>query len=1173
MAGKIKGIIVEIGGDTTGLNKALKIANDGTKSLQSELKQVNAALKFDPQNVDLLAQKQKLLTQAIDDTKAKVTALKQAKEKADKDMANGTEISETQYRKLEREISFAETALKDLETQAKKSKISLDGVGDGVVKAGGEISSVGQSLSPVSAAVAGIGIAAVTMAQQFTDSMAKVSTIADTTQVPMKELESQILGLSDQTGISANLIAEDVYNAISAGQDTADAVNFVTESTKLAKAGFAESSQSLDILTTILNAYGLEAEEVTNVSDMLIQTQNKGKTTVAELSASMGKIIPTAKGQNVALDQLCVSYATMTAKGIATAETTTYLNSMINELGKSGSASAKVLEKETGKSFADLMGEGKSLADVLIILDENAKENGKSMGDMFGSAEASKAALTLLDEGVEGFNEGLIEMNASTGATQEAFDKMQTPAEKLKISLNQIKNAGIKLGNALQPLFEALAKTVEKLAKKISNLTDEQMKTIATIVTIVAVVAPILIIGGKIVTLVGNLAKASKILWTVLAANPIVGLIAAIVGITAVIGVLCGKVYEETEAEKKLREEHEALIKKNQELSDSTKALHEEIANEKTLREDNKEAIENQMGASKILADELYKLADKEELSNGEKARMAALVDELNETIPELNLALNDETGELSLQKDEVDGLIESQEKLLLAKAAQEDLLNIATRQFQVTKSQKGLEDQRENTLNKINTYQKEYNDLVAKNKQNRGTGGSDDVMRGNQLLGMLDELKIELKTTDDSIALNKTSMEGLDAEYQLSSEIIAENSAKVKENAENTWLLAERSRMLSGAIPFNNEAFAELNRRIEENETASDNSTAATERLVIGNHDLTAVLEATGLEAEEVTTKFNTYADMTQNAFGRIDDAVALTREQMIGNLEANTKTVKEWSDNLVLLGEKGIDEGFLKKLREMGPEYDETIKNLAKSTPAQLEELNKAFKEGGEGAMDALLGEFGMARVADSGTQINKDIATKMEESTATTDAAKKLVFTTKKAINENITLCEFDTAGLKITDSITAGLNSGAQSVIDAVASIISRANAAANGGISINTSNGEVKQNSKSKNSSGKIPMFAKGGTLTRGLAIVGEAGPELLQVMNGRTIVKPLSNGEKLNPIQSGGQPSQSSNHDILQALNTLTQAVNRGHVLQADGYTLAKVVREANASNNMLLGV
>ncbi|WP_330639366.1 phage tail tape measure protein, partial [Clostridioides difficile] len=117
------------------------------------------------------------------------------------------------------------------------------------------------------------------------------------------------------------------------------------------------------MLTTIQNAYGMSQKDMAHVSDVLIQTQNKGKLTVDELASSMGKIIPTAKSLNVSVEQLGAGYAILTAKGIASAEATTYMNAMYNELGKSGTKVDKILKKLTDKGFADLQKEGKSTAD------------------------------------------------------------------------------------------------------------------------------------------------------------------------------------------------------------------------------------------------------------------------------------------------------------------------------------------------------------------------------------------------------------------------------------------------------------------------------------------------------------------------------------------------------------------------------------------------------------------------------------------------------------------------------------------------------------------------------------------------------------------------------------------------------------------------------------------
>ncbi|PWW84287.1 phage tail tape measure protein [Clostridium perfringens] len=226
----------------------------------------------------------------------------------------------------------------------------------------------------LSAPVLAIGTASAKMASDFQTAFAKVTTIADENEVSYDKMKKSIIDLSNQTGISASEISNNVYDAISAGQKTGDAVNFVTNSTKLAKAGFAQAGDSLNLLTTILNSYGMEASKVTDVSDKLITTQNIGKTTVAELAQSMGKVIPTAKAFGVNLDNVTTAYAELTAKGIATSEAGTYVSSMFNELGKQGTNASKALKDVSGKTFQELIGSGKSLGDILAIMDEGAKK-------------------------------------------------------------------------------------------------------------------------------------------------------------------------------------------------------------------------------------------------------------------------------------------------------------------------------------------------------------------------------------------------------------------------------------------------------------------------------------------------------------------------------------------------------------------------------------------------------------------------------------------------------------------------------------------------------------------------------------------------------------------------------------------------------------------------------
>lgn len=386
---------------------------------------------------------------------------------------------------------------------------SMKSVGKTMEEIGGKVSKFGSRLTKtVTAGITGLGTAAIVSASGFEDAMAKVSTIADESEMSMSDMEKAILDLSNQTGISATAIAEDVYNAISAGQKTADAVDFVSSSTKLAKAGFAETGQSLDVLTTIMNAYGMEAEDVTRVSDVLIQTQNLGKTTVADLSSTMGKVIPTAKSYNVSLEQVASAYTITTAKGIATAESTTYINSMLNELGKSGTTVSNTLKEKTGKSFAGLMQEGYSLGDCLEIVDQAAKEQNLAFNDMWGSAEAAKAGVTLLGDSAEIFNSRLAEMNDVTGSTESAFEKLETSSYKLQKVINEAKNTLADLGSTILemvvPYLEKGAEKVHEFAEWFKGLDDNTKETIVKIGLLVAAVGPLLNVFGKGISAVGQ---------------------------------------------------------------------------------------------------------------------------------------------------------------------------------------------------------------------------------------------------------------------------------------------------------------------------------------------------------------------------------------------------------------------------------------------------------------------------------------------------------------------------------------------------------------------------------------------------------------------------------------------------------------------------------------------
>lgn len=329
----------------------------------------------------------------------------------------------------------------------------------GEAAAAGKISGKGLGLALVRTltkvvAAAGIGKmlqSAFTGGTAFESAMAKVGTIADTTKVPLESLSSQVLQVSGDMHIGANEIAEAAYQAISAGQDTGNAVAFAGQASMLATAGFTSTTSAVDILTTALNAYGKGADEAGHVSDVLLTTQNLGKTSVDELAGSMGRVIPLAAAYNVSLENLSSGLAIMTANGIATAEASTYTKSMLNELGDTGSSVGKILKQQTGKSFAELNADGKSLGDVLQVLYDSVGGNATKFAGLWSSVEAGTGALSLASSGADKFNGVLQQMQADSGATQTAYDTM---TDTMAYKLDGVKTNAQNLGTAL---FDAVS--------------------------------------------------------------------------------------------------------------------------------------------------------------------------------------------------------------------------------------------------------------------------------------------------------------------------------------------------------------------------------------------------------------------------------------------------------------------------------------------------------------------------------------------------------------------------------------------------------------------------------------------------------------------------------------------------------------------------------------------
>lgn len=346
-----------------------------------------------------------------------------------------------------------------------------------IIKANLVSEAVTQGIQKLGSALKAAASNAVSMAMSNETAFAKASTLLSGDDLT-KYFEG-LIEMSNRTGVAFTDLAESMYSALSAGVPQDNVLEFVENTVNLSKGGFTQTATAIDIVTTALNAYQMEMSEATHVQDVLITTQNLGKTTVDELASNMGKLIPTANSVNVAFDQLGAMYATVTANGVATAETTTYLNAMINELGASGSTAEKAMQAATagtdmaGKKISEISAMGYDVTDVLKLMDEYAQSTGKSLSDMFSSSEGAKAANILLSN-AESFKSNITAMIDSTGAAATAAETMMdTTAEKTQVAKNQI-------DNLTSAIAEQLLPAIGETAQSVSDALDSSgIKTVA----------------------------------------------------------------------------------------------------------------------------------------------------------------------------------------------------------------------------------------------------------------------------------------------------------------------------------------------------------------------------------------------------------------------------------------------------------------------------------------------------------------------------------------------------------------------------------------------------------------------------------------------------------------------------------------------------------------------
>ena len=572
MASRIQGITVEIGGDTTKLQTALKGLNGEIKSTQTALKDVEKLLKMDPGNTELLAQKEKLLAQAVDETKQKLETLKTAAEQANTALANG-DISQEQYDALQREIVETEQNLRSLETQANQSATAVQKIaatGESLKTTGDNISNAGKKLLPVTAAVTGLGTASVTTAANFESSMSQVQATMGITKDSMSTLDGQSVNTMDalsnlakemgaSTAFSATECAEALNYLALAGYSTQEMADTLPTVLNLAAAGGIDLASASDMVTDAMSALGMETAEADTMVDQMAKTASTTNTSVAQLGEGILTIGATAKSIKGGTAELNTALGILANNGIKGAEGGTHLRNIILSLqNPTDQAAAKM--QELGVSVYDSEGNMRSMNDILGDLNTSmegmtSEDKANIISTIFNKTDLSSVNALLANTGST-WDSLQSSIENSAGAAQQMAD---TQLDNLQGQLTLLKSAleglAISFGQLLMPALKSIVGAVQKVVDWLNSLDEGTKKVIVTVALVAGALGPVLIVVGKVISAVGTIMTiipklggalkavqgAMAAFNAVCAANPYVLIIAAIVALIAIFVVLWNK--------------------------------------------------------------------------------------------------------------------------------------------------------------------------------------------------------------------------------------------------------------------------------------------------------------------------------------------------------------------------------------------------------------------------------------------------------------------------------------------------------------------------------------------------------------------------------------------------------------------------------------------------------
>ncbi len=516
MANRIKGITVEIGGDTTGLDKALKGVNSTIKTTQSSLKDVNKLLKLDPTNTNLVTQKQKLLKDAVNATKEKLDALKTAQEQARQQLEEGT-LGQDKYDALQREIIETEEELRRLQQEAETTSSVLskiDEAGKKIEKVGDTITGAGKAVMPVSTAVAGLGAVTIKTSADFDSAMSQVAAVSGAVGEDFDALRDKAREMGAKTKFSASEAADAMNYMAMAGWKTEDMLSGIEGIMNLAAASGEDLATTSDIVTDALTAFGLSAQDSGHFADLLAAASSNANTNVSMMGETFKYCAPIAGALGYTAEDTAEAIGLMANAGIKSSQAGTSLRTIMTrlqgELELSGEALGDVTIQTANadgsmREFSDIiadcrdafskMTESEKAAAAETLVGKNAMSGFLAlMNAAPGDIEKLEGAISTCSDEVDGYS----------GAAEKMAAIMQDNLNgQITILKSQLQELAISFGDALMPAVRKVVTAVQEFVDKLNGMSESQRNTILRIGMLVAALGPFLVILGTCISKVG----------------------------------------------------------------------------------------------------------------------------------------------------------------------------------------------------------------------------------------------------------------------------------------------------------------------------------------------------------------------------------------------------------------------------------------------------------------------------------------------------------------------------------------------------------------------------------------------------------------------------------------------------------------------------------------------